>query len=88
MPTIRVEKDYLFTAPGGGESNVVDLFDSSRQELRHQRGEGEPDLHIEQIAREPAAKRSRRGKALPRSGLGGQRLASPGGAQRLHPEVD
>ena len=31
MPMIRVEKDYRFTAPGGGDSTLLDLFDGSRQ---------------------------------------------------------
>ncbi len=31
MPMIRVEKDYRFTAPGGGEATLLDLFDGSRQ---------------------------------------------------------
>ena len=31
MPMIRVEKDYRFTAPGGGDATLLDLFDGSRQ---------------------------------------------------------
>jgi predicted dithiol-disulfide oxidoreductase (DUF899 family) len=31
MPMIRVEKDYRFTAPGGGEATLLELFDGSRQ---------------------------------------------------------
>ena len=31
MPMIRVEKDYGFTAPGGGDATLLDLFDGSRQ---------------------------------------------------------
>ena len=31
MPMIRVEKDYRFTAPGGGNATLLDLFDGSRQ---------------------------------------------------------
>jgi predicted dithiol-disulfide oxidoreductase (DUF899 family) len=31
MPMIRVEKDYRFTAPGGGDVTLLDLFDGSRQ---------------------------------------------------------
>src|SRR5215210_7028616 len=31
MPMIRVEKDYRFTAPGGGDATLLELFDGSRQ---------------------------------------------------------
>ena len=31
MPMIRVERDYRFTAPGGGDATLLDLFDGSRQ---------------------------------------------------------
>src|SRR5215204_5409042 len=31
MPMIRVEKDYRFTAPGGGDATLPELFDGSRQ---------------------------------------------------------
>ena len=31
MPMIRVQKDYRFTAPGGGDATLLDLFDGSRQ---------------------------------------------------------
>lgn len=31
MPMIRVEKDYRFTAPGGGDATLLDLFDGTRQ---------------------------------------------------------
>src|SRR5215210_1291991 len=31
MPMIRLEKDYRFTAPGGGDATLLELFDGSRQ---------------------------------------------------------
>ena len=31
MPMIRVEKDYRFTAPGGADATLLDLFYGSRQ---------------------------------------------------------
>jgi predicted dithiol-disulfide oxidoreductase (DUF899 family) len=31
MPMIRVDRDYRFTAPGGGDATLLDLFDGSRQ---------------------------------------------------------
>src|SRR5689334_21519040 len=31
MPMIRVAKDYRFTAPGGADATLLDLFDGSRQ---------------------------------------------------------
>ena len=34
MPMIRVEKDYRFTAPGGGDATLLDLVDGSRQLAR------------------------------------------------------
>ena len=39
MPMIRVEKAYRFTAPGGGDARLPDLFDGSRQLVLYGRQE-------------------------------------------------
>ncbi len=45
MPMIRVEKDYRFTAPGGGDATLLDLFDGSRQLVVY-RFFMDPDLDV------------------------------------------
>ena len=55
MPMIRVEKDYRFTAPGGGEATLLDLFDGSRQLVLY-RFFMDPEMDATGSAAAPAAR--------------------------------
>ena len=55
MPMIRVEKDYRFTAPGGGDATLLDLFDGSRQLVVY-RFFMDPDMGATRSAAAPAAR--------------------------------
>ncbi len=55
MPMIRVEMDYRFTAPGGEDATLLDLFDGSRQLIAY-RFFMDPDMGVHQSAAVPAAR--------------------------------
>ena len=54
MPMIRVEKDYRFTAPGGGDATLLDLFDGSRQLVVY-RFFMDPDMDVYPYSSGPVA---------------------------------